>query len=196
MSEKIECIWKKAIFREENAPIERSSHAVSIIGGTLYVIGGENTARIPIDSTVYALDISNQNLKDGSAVWRKIEPEHPRFAPSPRIAHAQATIGKKIYIFGGRQGITMDESPLNDLHYFDTVKEEWVEVAMVGKVGNVPSPRSFHKMVSVGSSLFVFGGCGNDGRMSDLYEFMTEEHYWIKHSNVSYISTLHQIIFT
>ena len=191
MSEKIECIWKKATFREENAPIERSSHGVSTIGGTLYVMGGENTARIPIDSSVYVLDIANQNLKDGSAVWRKIEAQEN--SPSPRIAHAQATIGNKIYIFGGRQGITMDESPLNDLHCFDTQTETWTQVEVKG--GNVPSARSFHKMVSAGSSLFVFGGCGNAGRMSDLHEFDTNTQMWIEHNNVSEMSTMHQTKF-
>ena len=181
MPVKIECNWEKASFQDKQSPIDRSSHAISIIGDVLYVMGGENTARVPIDSAVYALDISNQNLKDGSAAWRKIEVQ--KNSPSPRIAHSQAVIGNRIYIFGGRQGITMDESPLNDLHYFDTQTETWTEVVFKG--GNAPSARSFHKMVSVGSSLFVFGGCGNAGRMSDLHEFDTNSLVWTEHSNVS-----------
>jgi len=179
MPVKIECNWEKASFQDKQSPIDRSSHAISIIGDVLYVMGGENTARVPIDSAVYALDISNQNLKDGSAAWRKIEVQ--KNSPSPRIAHSQAVIGNRIYIFGGRQGITMDESPLNDLHYFDTQTETWTEVVFKG--GNAPSARSFHKMVSVGSSLFVFGGCGNAGRMSDLHEFDTNSLVWTEHSN-------------
>jgi len=179
MPVKIECHWEKAIFQEKQSPIERSSHGISVIGGVLYVFGGENTARVPIDSSVYVLDIANQNLKDGSAAWRKIEAQSN--SPEPRIAHTQAVVGSKIYIFGGRQGITMDESPLNDMHCFDTKTETWTKVA--AKSNNVPCPRSFHQMVSVGSSLFVFGGCGNAGRMSDLHEFKTDSLTWTAHSN-------------
>merc|ERR1712198_58485 len=171
--------WEKVSFEDKQSPINRSSHAISIIGNVLYVMGGENTARVPIDSAVYAIDISKQDLKDGSAAWRKIQIQEN--SPSPRIAHSQAVIGNRIYIFGGRQGITMDESPLNDLHYFDTQTETWTEVAFKG--GNAPSARSFHQMVSVGSSLFVFGGCGNAGRMSDLHEFDTNSLVWTEHSN-------------
>ena len=29
--------------------------------------------------------------------------------------------------------------------------------------GSLPSPRSFHKMVSIGKKLFVFGGCPAEG---------------------------------
>ena len=71
---------------------------------------------------------------------------------------------------------------MNDLHYFDIESEKWTQIVDVN--GNFPSPRSFHQMVSIGSSLFVFGGCGVEGRLSDLYEFETKSSTWIKHSNV------------
>ncbi|XP_066915449.1 uncharacterized protein [Clytia hemisphaerica] len=179
MSVKIDCSWEKVAFQEKESPIDRSSHAISIIGDVLYVMGGENMARVPIDSSVYALNISKQNLKDGLTTWRKIDAQGN--SPVPRIAHSQAVIGNRIYIFGGRQGITMDESPLNDLHCFDTVTETWTEVAVKG--GVAPSARSFHQMVSVGTSLFIFGGCGAAGRMSDLNEFDTKTSVWTEHNN-------------
>ena len=90
-----------------------------------------------------------------------------------------------MYNFGGRQGITMEESPLNDLHYFDVETKEWTEVLKPDET--FPSERSFHQMVAVGKSLFVFGGCGKTGRMSDLHEFDTGTSKWIKHSNVCYL---------
>ena len=62
MPVKIECNWEKASFQDKQSPIDRSSHAISIIGNVLYVMGGENTARVPIDSAVYALDISPANM--------------------------------------------------------------------------------------------------------------------------------------
>ena len=102
------------------------------------------------------------------------------FCFSPK--YSQATIGNRIYIFGGRQGIDMGESSLNDLFYFDIETKTWTQIP-----GNdtFPAERSFHQMVSVGDNLFVFGGCGKSGRLSDLHEFDTATSKWIKHSNVN-----------
>jgi len=41
-----------------------------------------------------------------------------------------------------------------------------------------PSPRSFHKMVSVNSCLYVFGGCGAKGRLADLHCFDCNTQTW------------------
>ena len=187
MPVKIDCKWERVSFQENDVPIERSSHGISEIDGIVYIFGGEDSAKVPVDSSVYALDISNQNLKDGSAVWRKIESSNT--SPIPRVAHTQATIGNRIYIFGGQSNpihlrwTGKAESVLNDLHYFDVKTEAWTEVTIKG--GNIPSPRSFHAMASVGSSLFIFGGCGDNGRLSDLHEFDTNSLCWIEHDNVS-----------
>ena len=78
----------------------RSSHGISVIGDRAYVLGGETIARAPIDSDFFCRDLPNlsepwQRLnmaRDGGATW-----------PVPRVAHAQATLGDSIYIFGGRQ---------------------------------------------------------------------------------------------
>lgn len=80
----------------------------------MYVIGGENLPRIPIDSTVYCFSFDSQN----SGVWRAIQAEGD--VPPSRLAHAQAVIAHRIYIFGGRQGTAMNELPMNDLFFFDT----------------------------------------------------------------------------
>ena len=182
MSSTFDLNWQKCSPCQGTGPIERSSHGMSVIADTLYIFGGENTARIPIDSSMYVIKLSQNGDETFVPTWRKIEPSSN--SPVPRIAHSQAVIGEKIYIFGGRQGITMEESPLNDLHYFDVRTETWTEVQP--KKGSVPSPRSFHQMVSIDTSLFIFGGCGNDGRMSDLYEFNTTDGSWTVLSDVSY----------
>ena len=88
----------------------------------------------------------------------------------------------------------MDESPLNDLHYFDVEKNTWNEVMKPDD--SFPSPRSFHQMVAVGKSLFIFGGCGKKGRMSDLHEFNTETSKWTKHSEIYSVSTIQSTIST
>ena len=72
---------------------------MSIIGDTLYLFGGENVARVPIDSSIYAVNIIPNQSTYG--MWQKLDVKND--APCPRIAHSQATIGSRIYIFGGRQ---------------------------------------------------------------------------------------------
>eukprot|EP00960_Hanusia_phi_P057651 763623-Hanusia_phi.AAC.1 len=159
--------WKK--LPTSDAPVQRSSHGMSCINNVAYVFGGEHIARTPIDSNVFKLDLSSPSFQ-----WKMIAAEGD--SPPPRVAHAQAAIGSKIYIFGGRQGIGMDEAPLADMYEFDVVTNRWSRVEPQG--GSPPPARSFHRMVAVGKDLFVFGGCGTAGRMSDLHRFDTEERKW------------------
>jgi tRNA wybutosine-synthesizing protein 3 len=69
----------------------------------------------------------------------------------------------------------MGEGSTNDLYSFDTTTSAWSRVH--GK-GTPPAPRSFHAMVAVGTALYVFGGCGTSGRLSDLHRFDTKSGQW------------------
>ena len=142
----------------------------------MYIFGGEHVARTPIDSTFHCVDLGADG-KD--AVWEtcRVTAGTP---PIPRVAHAQAVVGNEIYIFGGRQGISMSESPLNDLHVYSTEDQRWTDLSN-DTSGDPPSPRSFHRMISVGKKLFVFGGCGESGRLNDLYSFDTVTRTWTAH---------------
>ena len=159
-------LWKQ--LTRAGTPVARSSHGISVVGNTLLVYGGEHIARTPIDSAIHALDLS---ADDGS--WSTIEATG--VAPPPRVAHAQAVVGSSLYVFGGRQGIHMSEAPLNDLHKFDLETRAW---STIPPTDGVPSVRSFHKMVAVGPILYVFGGCGAEGRLADLHSFDTTTGTW------------------
>merc|ERR1712179_297562 len=80
-----------------NSPLARSSHGVSIVGDTLYMFGGEHSARHPVNNTLYALDLGTPD-----SAWREVRVTGE--IPSPRFGHAQAVMGESIYIFGGREG--------------------------------------------------------------------------------------------
>lgn len=164
--------------KTSNSILPRSSHGVSIVNvegkNMLVVYGGENIARTPLDSKVNVLEI-DENREELS--WTEAKPSDGENIPEPRVAHAQASIGTKVYIFGGRQSITMDEAPLNDLYSYDLATKTWENIS-VPSSGSVPSPRSFHKMVSVGKKLYVFGGCGANGRMADLHCYDVETKAW------------------
>ena len=139
----------------------------------LLVFGGEHIARTPIDSALHALNLVTNE-------WTALAPA-AGVAPPPRVAHAQAVVaneeeGPSLYVFGGRQGIQMSEAPLNDLFRFVLSTKTWEKVEAQG--GEVPAPRSFHKMVSVGATLYLFGGCGATGRLADLHSFDTATRTW------------------
>ena len=185
-------------------PLPRSSHGLSIIqNGTLLVLyGGEHVARTPIDDPNQSLWVamkqnSNSNNNDNNnndSSWQWIVPKNnssveKEEVPMPRVAHAQSSVGNDIYMFGGRVGIDMDENALNDLwmlqlHHDDendttttNMTAKWTQIKPT--TPKIPEARSFHKMITVGTNLYMFGGCGaSGGRLNDLWKFDTLTHTW------------------
>lgn len=165
---------------KHGSPIARSSHGVSVVqdGSRLIVIGGEHVARTPIDSSnsCWAADYDSAGK---TWTWRLIESAGD--GPADRIAHAQAAVDDKfVYLFGGRAGVKMDEKAMDDLWKLDCSgapgTEKWSKVPCAG--GDPPAARSFHRMICVGKSLFVFGGCTAEGRAADLHRFDLESNTW------------------
>ena len=72
-------------------------------------------------------------------------------------------------------GIEMGEGSTNDLFRLDLSSGTWCEVPAKG---TPPEARSFHAMTAVKNKLFVFGGCGKSGRLSDLHSFDCESETW------------------
>lgn len=69
----------------------------------------------------------------------------------------------------------MGEGSLADMYKLDTTTATWSEVAMAGQV---PEARSYHCMTSIGTTLYVFGGCTLSGRLNDLHSFDTDAGVW------------------
>jgi hypothetical protein len=173
----VELTWEKIAPKPDPAhgsPCKRSSHGLSLIdnGCRLILYGGEHVARTPLETSqaTWAAD-----LKDGAWTWRLIEGD----GPPARVAHAQAAYKESIvFVFGGRAGITMQEQAMNDLWKLDCSgpTETWSKVEAKGEI---PEARSFHKMVCIGSELYVFGGCGAEhGRLADVNKFDITTETW------------------
>lgn len=162
--------WTKIEVPNQDIIIPRSSHCITIVNDDLYVLGGENIARTPIDSQIYSLNLNENNTNS----WNSIEVSGN--LPPSTIAHAQANIGDLIYVFGGRVGIEIGEGPLNDLYSFNIITNTWT--GPIEFIGVAPQARSFHKMVGHNDSLFLFGGCAQVGRLNDLHEFNTITNTW------------------
>ncbi|KAG7341894.1 galactose oxidase [Nitzschia inconspicua] len=181
-------IWKKLVPTPDpkhGKPCTRSSLGISYIGvndacptARLILHGGETVARTPLDSSqaTWSCDLTD----DDNQSWRLIPSSDP--SPPPRVAHAQAyhAPSSSLYVFGGRAGITMQEQAMNDLWKLDCSgpagSEKWSQVKTDG---DTPEARSFHKMICVGDSLYVFGGCGEtSGRLADMHRLDLLTHTW------------------
>jgi len=169
------------------SPCSRSSHGLSIVqnGSRLILYGGEHIARTPINDSsqsTWAADLQT----DQSWKWRTINTTNSnQKEPEPRVAHAQAVYQDSIiYTFGGRAGITMQEQAMNDLWKLDCSgrpgTEQWSRVEPNLNGGDdIPSARSFHKMVCCGDYLYVFGGCSaHHGRCADIHKYDILNNTW------------------
>jgi hypothetical protein len=72
----------------------------------------------------------------------------------------------------------MTESAINTLHSIDVTTGVWVDLSTPSG-GEVPEPRSFHKMCANGNELYVFGGCAAVGRLSDLHSYNISTSTWV-----------------
>ena len=170
-------------------PLPRSSHGLSIIqnGSLLVLYGGENIARTPIQDPTQVLWLAKKTM--GQDCWQWIVPTTTTTGtgssstPPSRVAHAQAAVGNSIYIFGGRNGIEMGENAMNDMWMLQIDENEerttanWTQIN-ASSSSSIPSARSFHKMIAIGTNLYMFGGCGADGRLNDLWKFDTLTYKW------------------
>ena len=135
------------------------------------VFGGEDSPRHAFDPCLYVYD------PRGGGQWAASPPAP---SPAPLLGHAAASVGSTVYIFGGRTGgtncadddetTTPCETETASLFAIDTTADKgWQALEIPGG----PSPRSFHAMASLGSTLYVFGGCGEQGRLNDLWALET-----------------------
>lgn len=85
-----------------------------------------------------------------------------------------AAVDAIIYVFGGRDGTHKE---LNELYSFDTCSNNWTLLSS-GYSG--PPHRSYHSIAADHRRVYVFGGCGDAGRLNDLWAFDVDDQAWIK----------------
>ena len=135
-------------------PTPRSRHAMATLGGRVVLFGGSLTGQATVTELV-----SDTWTWDGS-VWAQATPSS---APSARYAHAMATVGDKIILFGGVGGD--DAGPTS--HLADTWQwdgSNWTQLMIAG-----PTARAGHAMVPYGAGALLFGG--DESGASDTWMF-------------------------
>jgi N-acetylneuraminic acid mutarotase len=107
-------------------------------------------------------DLSAMGFSEGSAA-----------DPTRRQGFRVTTIGSKIYLFGGRDGI----SYMQDLHVFDTEANAWSEI--ISFTGSAPPGRLNHTATVIGEKIYIFAGIGVGGTdLQDLHVYDTETNSW------------------
>ena len=72
----------------------------------------------------------------------------------------------------------MKDATLGDLCSFDIDLQEWTHHQKMSDVEEWPEKRSYHSMVSAADQLFVFGGCAEEGRLNNLWQYDTCNKLW------------------
>lgn len=155
--------WVK-LEQKGTGPGSRSSHAITLIGEKVYAFGGEFTPRVPVDNNLYVYDLNDQTWSTADATGE---------IPPPRVGVTMASVAEKIYVFGGRDA---RHKELNELYSFDTVMNKWTLLSS-SEIG--PPHRSYHSMTSDDRRIYVFGGCGDAGRLNDLWAYDVPDGKWI-----------------
>lgn len=142
----------------------RDGPAAAVIGGWLYVHGGQADEFLsnPSKKELRRYNLSNgqkENLTDG--------PE--------RSDHAAAVLDGKLYIFGGSSGTNPTNGPdYNELWRYDPAANSWTKVSSSG-----PQARHQGGLAAINGKLYVFGGrtAGNT-KLADLWEFDPATNTW------------------
>ncbi|XP_078171338.1 galactose oxidase/kelch repeat superfamily protein [Carex rostrata] len=154
--------WTK--FAENGCgPGARSSHAVTIVGTKAYSFGGEFTPRVPVDNKMYSFDLTSET-------WSILDCTGD--IPPPRVGVTMVSVANTIYVFGGRD---YEHKELNEFYSFDTLTNEWT---LLSSDEASPPHRSYHSMTADEKQIFIFGGCGNSGRLNDLWAYNTVTSQW------------------
>ncbi|XP_023654060.1 kelch domain-containing protein 1-like isoform X1 [Paramormyrops kingsleyae] len=176
-------IWKNFTEGVESRPTPRDKHSCWVYKDSIIYFGGYGCKQIrDVHPNSFTIDEASWAVI-GNALFRFwgwnnevhvydpcsntwTEPHTTGSSPTPRAAHASATLGSRGYVCGGMENMMMD------LHYLDLESWTWTNIVSQSAV---PQGRSWHTLTAFSpSSLFLFGGLNlfceplSDGWVFDL----------------------------
>jgi len=161
-------MWHKYLTAPHLWPRGRSSHTLVCSSfKKLLILGGEDTPRHPFDDLIHQFDFS-------TSLWSSLPTTGTK--PGPILAHSLSVVDdNSLYLYGGRNE---NHNDLDDLFKLDLNTLMWSRID--DAQGQSPGPRSYHASASIGSDLFIFGGCCSSGRSNELFKYDTEANCWHK----------------
>lgn len=143
-----------------NGATGRDTCTLTAIGDALYLAGGYSSAGgIALGKTLWRYDFT-------TLAWQQ-----KASLAVARSRHAAATVGGKLYLFGGTTdgGTTLSA----DLTRYDPATDTW-QTLQVG-----PSARAWSSLVELGGDLYVVaGGPAGTGGGKDLWKYTVATNKW------------------
>lgn len=143
-------VWNKVM--TINQP-KRSSRSAVLVGKLVYLFGGCDYLNTYRDLHIYDTQ---------THVWTSCMGTGD--IPLERYGHSAVVFENCMYIFGGSN--TRRER-YGDCYSFCLDTKKWTRLVLDGIV---PSPRGEHVVSLYDDTMYVFGGLGKNGLLSDLYE--------------------------
>jgi hypothetical protein len=138
-------------------PRPRGGHTATVIGNKVYVFGGEDAKRKPLNE-LWVLDLSTLEWSQPETSSSTTEK-----GPTARSQHTACSFRNRfIVIFGGGSVANC----FNDLVVLDTQTMEWSSPRTDGPV---PPPRAGHAAAVLGTTLYIVGGGNNARGCADMY---------------------------
>ncbi|KAG0494767.1 hypothetical protein HPP92_005761 [Vanilla planifolia] len=152
-------------------PGKRWGHSCNSVNGGryIYVFGGYAGDACQTND-VHVFDAVKQ-------IWSK--PMMKGEPPSPRDSHSCTTVGRRLFVFGGTDGMNI----LNDLHILDTSSNRWISPILHGKG---PDAREGHSAAAVDKRLFIFEVVGNLTTVMKTHITMISI-YWTQNTSVNMV---------
>ena len=153
--------------------VARSHHAVAVVDGKIYAIGGWDAADGQYLDSVETYDPQTDS-------WQQVAS-----MPHARHSHAAAAMGGKIYVSGGDSPGDGGEhhETVSTLMVFDPQADTWTQLEDMDKC------RADHASAAIGGKLYVFGGyaqvLGGSGRRASVEAYDPISNTWAQVSDLS-----------
>jgi len=171
-------------FEESDASLPHNALAADMdeVGGVLYLFGGKDTTTGKAVGNGHVNDLFTYKTGRDNMKWQKIT---TAASPIVRDGHATSALKGFVFMFGGWD----EKHYFNDLHVFDTTKLvatggtgnnfdliKWTELKTITDTP-LPGVRNSHSMVTIGSSLIVYGGFSHDVENHGTWVYCDKEEH-------------------
>jgi len=185
---------------KKNSPPKFARHAAATVDTKIYMFGGFDGFNQFFGLQIFDFETSTWTIPDIKGK-----------SPIARTNHTLVYLNNKLYLFGGNDTTRGQNSESNhygtygDFQMFDLETFTWTEIEAKGIL---PSPRSGHQMVVVGTLIYLFGGgLWQDSskswlkRYNDMFYYDSLINQWTKVEtefppNQTFISVPHWVVGT
>lgn len=129
----------------------------------MVIFGGQSSSLVGMND-VHAFHFTSPS----SGRWYSLTPSG--VAPALRLGHSACNALNNLVIFGGTNPLVSPPVRYSDVHILNLLTNSWSEPIRVGS--DLPSGREGHTMLTIGSTVYIFGGVNHVGDiLDDLWSF-------------------------